>query len=184
MNFSNRFSYRQLRVGLGVSFFLVLSAASLRSQVAPLYTGQVELPISLYTAEKVELEKGKYDLEIRTSQSGYVLAFLSDGKVLASVNAQSAVSGNSEVPLVGTIYLYPGKSSDAASEKHNGGAHGVDNKDFVLAEFLQIRPWNASMRVYKCRNPVDAAVYFIFQRKAGSSAYSTTEFKLFRTKPS
>src|SRR5437867_9463697 len=69
----------------------------------------MRLPVDLYTADGIQLEKGQYGIEVRREKGQYELAFISEGKVKALVSGrpstQDAIASSATIPLVGTHYL-------------------------------------------------------------------------------
>ena len=184
-NLKVRFRQNRFSVDFYFAILSLVFCVPVQAQMIASYTGQVNLPISVFTGDGVQLEKGRYELEVRTEKNRRFLAFVRDGEVLALANAQPGLADeNPDVPLVGTIYLYPAKSADETSKKSGQASDKKEKTDLMLAEYLESRPWIASMRVYECIDRAKVGVYFIFQEKAGAGQSSSIVFELFRKKPS
>ena len=69
----------------------------------------MRLPVDLYTADGIRLEKGQYEIEVRREKGQYQLAFISGGKAKALVtgrpSTEDAIASSATIPLVGTHYL-------------------------------------------------------------------------------
>ena len=96
-----------------IAFLGLISAAAaapLPRSAAP-FVGKVRLPVSLRTAEGTVLEKGPFDLEVRSEDGRFWLRFLSPSGgpvplrgVPVDANDWTVTAG---WPLVGTVHLHP-----------------------------------------------------------------------------
>ena len=139
-----------------IAFLGLISAAAaapLPRSAAP-FVGKIRLPVSLRTAEGTVLEKGFFDLEIRSENGRFWLRFLSPSDrtvalqgVPVDANDWTAPSG---WPLVGTVHLHPTSipiGTDAERHKSRTG----------MPQYLETpRVWNATLRLYRSKDPAGA----------------------------
>jgi len=142
------------------------------------YKGEIELPVSLWTGDGVQLEKGKFEIEIRSEKGLYFLAFLRKGEIISLVNGQAMgaeVKADKfpDQPMVGTVYLY-------AATPHEPEKDEKSSVTFV--EHLRSRPWRAALRVYNYSDPQNREVDFILDEESTPGQWSRTNFKLFLKK--
>ena len=156
-----------------------LSPANLRAQDATSFTGNVDLPMEMYTDDGTVLKKGNFQLEVRLEKGGSSLLFKDSGQTVATVVGRSpalTASHPATVLLAGTFYMVsvkPGGDKDPYGRRSRDDWFKLD------------RPWKAAMRVYKSSGKANKAVYFIFQHEVGPEQWSRTEFKLrLSTEPS
>lgn len=130
-----------------------VAAGPLLQSAAP-FVGKVRLPVSLRTAEGTVLEKGLFDLEVRSEDGSIWLRFLSSpGAPVAlrgipvGANDWTAAAG---WPLVGTVHLHPTSipiGTDAERHKSKTG----------MPQYLETpRVWNATLRLYRSGDPAGA----------------------------
>src|ERR1039458_5504085 len=128
----------------------ILLAGSARAQMSAAYKGAIDLPVTLYSGDGIQLEKGRYEIELRSEKGFNVLAFLRKGELVSLVNGQAIdaqVKANRlpDQPMIGTVYLYAGGASQEPEK---------DEKPSVtFAEHLRSRPWRAALRVYNYSDP-------------------------------
>src|ERR1700722_17093185 len=134
---------------------------------APIYRSEVPLPLALYTAAGTRLEARKYQIEIRSDEGRYSLAFLENDKVIDSVPARPPSDGSAfTVPLTGTVLLWPVDSKEKAEPKSK------------LSPYLTNISWRAVLRVYRSRESSNSDVRVLV--RVGEK---TVEFPLYLEKP-
>ncbi len=159
------------------SAFIAFVAFPLSGEMAPAYRARVKLPVTVFTGDGIRIEKGEVDLGLRPGRKRFSLAFLDQGKVIATVNGLPRDSEKAgelvpTVPLTGTIYLRaapPTKcngSSPAEDEKKKEKNGPQDRAEFPLADHLVRRPWKASLRIYGFAQAESDEVHFVFQEEA------------------
>lgn len=157
----------------------ILLAGSARAQMSVAYKSEIQLPVTLCTGDGIQLEKGRYEIEIRSEKALNILAFLRKGEVVSLVTgqamgAQAKANKLPDQPMIGTTYLYAAGNQQEAEK---------DEKSSVtFAEHLRSRPWRAALRVYSFSDPQNREVDFIFEEKTTSGDWSRTDFKLFLKK--
>jgi hypothetical protein len=154
----------------------ILFTGSAHAEMSVAYTGDVDLPVTLYTGDGIQLEKGRYEIEIRSEKGLNFLAFLRKGELVSLVNGQpigAQVKANKlpDQPMVGTVYLYAPRAQQDAEK--------VEKPSVTFAEHLRNRPWRAALRVYNYSDPQNLEVDFILEEKNASGEWSRTDFKLF-----
>ncbi len=125
-------------------------AGPLPQSAAP-FAGKVRLPVSLRTAEGTLLEKGPFDLEVRSEDGAIRLHFLSSsgGPVALRGVPVDATDWTTPTgwPLVGTVHLHPTSipiGTDAERHKSKTG----------MPQYLETpRFWNATLRLYRSEDP-------------------------------
>ena len=157
------------KLGLLCVLFIMHSV----SASAESYKGPVTLPIDLYTAEGVRLEKGKYETEIKVHQDHFTLSFLSVGKTIAVIEGEE-IQGDlfnlpATVPLVGTHYLRSSAEPVQTAQERQFSKTGLPQ----YAE--ETRDWKAALRVYKSQT---GSVFFVFQLRGEGGTYRRVDFKL------
>lgn len=139
-----------------LAFLALMSAAAagpLPRSAAP-FTGKVRLPVSLQTAAGTILEKGHFDLEVRSEDGRFWLRFLSPSGgpvplrgVPVDPDDWTATAG---WPLVGTVHLHPVSipiGTDAERHKSKTG----------MPQYLETpRVWNATLRLYRSEDAAGA----------------------------
>jgi hypothetical protein len=130
---------------------------------APIYQGEVPLPLELYTAAGTRLEARKYQIEIRQDEGRYWLAFLENNKLIDSVPGRPPSEGASfTVPLMGAVLLWPVSSKEKSEPKSK------------LSPYLTNISWQAVLRVYRSRENSHSEVRA--QMRVGEK---TVEFPLY-----
>jgi hypothetical protein len=155
-------------------------AAPTHAQMTVSYRGELELDTTVYTGDGIELKKGKFEIEIRSEKGHQFLVFLRGGNVIALVNGGSADNEGKEkkrpdVPLTGTIYLYP---PEIPREPQKEEASTV-----TFAEHLRSRPWKAALRVYGDPSHLNNEVDCVLEEETKPGQWSRTQFNLFLKKP-
>lgn len=142
-----------------------VAAGPLPQSGAP-FVGKVRLPVSLRTTEGTVLEKGLFDLEVRSEDGSIWLRFLSPSRGPVSLRGvpvdakdRTATAG---WPLVGTVHLHPVSipiGTDAERHKSRTG----------MPQYLETpRVWNATLRLYRNEDPAGAvSVLFHENHPAG-----------------
>lgn len=139
-----------------IAFLGLISAATaapLPRSAAP-FVGKVRLPVSLRTADGTVLEKGSFDVEVRSEDGRFWLRFLSPSGgpvplrgVPVDANDWTATAG---WPLVGTVHLHPTSipiGTDAERHKSKTG----------MPQYLETpRVWHATLRLYRTEEPAGA----------------------------
>jgi hypothetical protein len=149
------------------------------SQMPVAYWGELTLPVPLYTPEGVQLEPGKFGIQIRSEKERRVLLFLHGDHVVATVTGTPVESQPSsgklpDVPVIGTVYLYP---PDVPREPKE------EKPTVTFTQHLRSRPWKAALRVYRYADPANAAVDFIFTEELKPGERLQNEFNLLLSKP-
>jgi hypothetical protein len=155
-------------------------AAPTNAQMTVSYRGELELGTTVYTGDGIELRKGKFEIEIRSEKGRRFLVFLRGGDVIALVNGASANNEGKDkkrpdVPLTGTIYLYP---PEIPREPQKEEASTV-----TFAEHLRGRPWKAALRVYGDPSHLNNEVDCVLEEETKPGQWSRTQFNLFLKKP-
>ena len=138
----------------------------------PSYKGLMRIPIDLVTAEGVRLEKGTYELEVKSETTGCVLSFSSGGHVKAIVSPVSSSNPaliSARIPVVGTHYLRPSNEPLPTGEERRFSKTGRAQYE------EETRPWKAALRVYKTSGD---AVFFVFQSRGPGRQWNRLCFKL------
>ena len=125
------------------------AAGSPPQSVAP-FVGKVRLPVSLRTADGTVLEKGRFDLEVRSEDGVIRLRFLSSSGGLVALRGLSVDANDWTVPagwpLMGTVHLHPTSipiGTDAERHKSKTG----------MPQYLETpRFWNATLRLYRVQD--------------------------------
>ena len=143
------------------------------------YRGELELPTSLYTGDGIQLEKGKFQIEIRSEKGRYFLVFLRSGELISLVNGRSPnaeeISKHPDLPMIGTVYLSPPGTP--------GGPEKEERSTVTFTEHLRSRPWKAALRAYRFPDPQSREVDFTLQEESKPGEWSRTDFKLFLKEP-
>ena len=137
---SQNFACRLALAAAILSIVWVIFVGSARAQMSVAYKGEVELPVTLFTADGIELEKGRFDIEIRSEKELNFLVFLRKGEIISLVNgqalgAQAKTEDLPDQPMLGTVYLY------AAGTSHEPEKDEKSSVTFI--EHLKSRPWRA-----------------------------------------
>src|SRR5712691_3796253 len=121
----------------------------------------MRLPVDLYTADGIRLEKGQYEIEVRREKGQYQLAFISRGKAKALVSgrpsAQDAIASSATIPLVGTHYL--GSQGEQAMKAGNRPYSKTGRSQYEEQE----RDWKDTLRAYKTAD--DSEALFVLQER-------------------
>ena len=123
-----------------------LAAGPLPRSAAP-FVGKVLLPVSLRTTEGTVLEKGPFDLEVRSEDGTVWLSFLSSSGAPVALRGVPVDANDWATPagwpLVGTVHLHPTSipiGTDAERHKSKTG----------MPQYLETpRVWNATLRLYR-----------------------------------
>ena len=139
------------------------------------YLGTMTIPIDLFTQEGARIEKRKYEIEVRSDGSHWILSFLREGQnavvVRGSVPVGDPFNLPAVVPLVGTHYLRSSAEPLKTAQERQFSKTGLPQ----YAE--QERDWKATVRVYK--NSVESGdVFFIVQVRNGAGQPIRADFKL------
>ena len=129
------------------------AAAPLPRSAAP-FVGKVRLPVSLRTAEGTVLEKGPFDLEVRSEAGTIWLRFLSPSAGPVPLRGvpvdRDDWTSTAGWPLVGTVHLHPTSipiGTDAERHKSKTG----------MPQYLETpRVWDATLRLYRSEDRAGA----------------------------
>ena len=157
---------------------ICLPAAQEAAEPALSYAGEVNLPVALRTAEGAVLEKGRFDIEVRSEDKQPVLAFSRGNEVKAVVGGRLWAADDEtpefSSPLVGTIFLRSSADPVGTEEERHFSKTGLPQYQ------EEGRKWNAVIRVYELSGSDGGEVCFLFQQIGKAGRSSRTEFKLFR----
>lgn len=161
-----------------VLFVLVCYSQIAHGTAAPAtehYSGIMILPIDLFTEQGTKIEKGKYAVEISTTESRWTLSFLSESKSRVEVKGKT-VTGDpfvlpATIPLLGTHYLHASSETLKTAQERQFSKTGLPQ----YAE--QERNWRATIRVYRSSTESDG-VFFIFQVRDDPGHMTRVDFKL------
>ena len=159
-----------MRRVLGLSLCVFVGVA-LAAQTAQYYTGLMRLPLDLYTADGVRIEKGEHRLEIKPEAGGYVLLF---PEAEARVAQLSEPVSNGTVPLVGAHYLRSSLEPVLTAEERHFSKTGRPQYE------EEERDWKLVLRVYQAP---DADVIFLFQERGKDRRWSRVNFRLLSQPP-
>ncbi len=118
------------------------------------FVGKVRLPVSLQTGDGAVLEKGTFDLEVRSEDGIIWLRFLSSPGAPVALRGVPVEADDWTAaagwPLVGTVHLHPTSipiGTDAERHKSKTG----------MPQYLETpRVWNATLRLYRSEDPAGA----------------------------
>lgn len=150
------------------------------AQMTVSWKGELVLPMSLYTGDGIELEKGKFEVEVRAEKEHEFLAFIRNGEILSLVKgqriaAEERASNLPDLPLIGTVFLHPPQPSHVQEKE--------EKPTVTFAEHLKSRPWKAALRAYRYDDPQSKEVDFVLEEESKPGEWSRTDFKLFLAKP-
>jgi len=174
---------RKLRRNCAANFLpisLILFAGLTHAQLTTSYLGQLDLPSTLYTGDGVQLEKGRYQIEIRTEKGRHFLVFMRDGEIVSLVNEKPHAAGEEankrpDVAMIGTVYLHP--PAPPKVREHE------EKATVTFAEHLKSRPWKAALRVYRFSVAQSNEVDFELDEEIKPGEWSRADFGLFLKKP-
>lgn len=162
---------------LCLSAVTCLLATQEAAEPLPSYSGEVELPVALRTANGIVLERGYFDIEVRFEKEQPVLAFSSGDEIKAVVNGRPRGDQDEGLdlssPLVGTIFMRSSANPIGTEEERHFSKTGLPQYQ------EEGREWTATMRVYKLSDPKKKEVYFAFQKRGEAGVWSRTDFQLF-----
>ena len=168
-----------------IAFIALASAPGLPVGPAAAYSGELQLPVTLYSSDGTELEKGEFHVDLRSEKGSCMLVFLRGSDSVKVVNGVAEASENvtataPTLPLIGTVYLYESKTPKG-SEEEKRPADEKPNVTFI--EHLGARPWKAALRAYCYPQPGPPEVVFVLKEQKSPGEWIRTDFKLFRTRP-
>jgi hypothetical protein len=174
---------RKLRFHRAAHFlpvFLILFAGLAPAEMTTSYVGQLDLPSTLYSGDGVELERGRFQVEIRFEKGRHFLVFMRDGEIVSLVNEKSRDAGEEaikhpDVALMGTVYLHP--PAPPKVREHE------EKSTVTFADHLKSRPWKAALRVYRSSVPQNNEVDFDLEEEIHPGEWSRSDFVLFLKKP-
>ena len=105
------------------------------------YQGEIDLSVRLATPGGKSFGPGKFQVEIRRQGQDYVLAFLSNGQLTASIASAPATSLPLGIPIAPAILLWPPPA---------GGKSETRSK---LSPYLTDISWEATLRLYRSVDP-------------------------------
>ena len=138
------------------------------------YEGRFKLPLDLRTQDGTLIEKGLVSVEVQREEGSYVLHFLRNDKMLATLRG-SDTEEQSEVtiPIVGTIFLRSKDLAIGTAEERHFSKTGRPQ----YAE--ETRDWKATLEVYRHRESEDARIRLLFQeRGANYGEWTNVDFLL------
>ena len=151
-----------------------LAVCTALAETTPSYKGLMRLPIDLYTADGIRLEKGRYELEVRRDRGHPELVFLVNGKVNAIANGRVPQGDPFQLPatrpLVGTHYLRSSAEPVRTAQERQYSKTGRAQYE------EESRDWKASLRVY--RAPDSSDVFFVFWERQRSGRWTRVDFGL------
>ena len=166
-----------MRTGIPV---LLLSASlftsALAGQEAATYVTQLHLPGELYTAKGTVLEKGSYDLRLRSENGQYSVAFLKDDQPVAVVTGRpygEETTENWVVPVLGTLYLRSTADPIGTDEERHYSETGQAQYEY------EKRNWKATLRAYRSIRPGENEVRFVFRKIGNGGEQTRNVFVLF-----
>jgi len=159
---------------------LILFAGLTHAQMSASYVGELDLPSTLYTGDGVQLQKGRFQIEIRFEKGRHFLLFMRDGAIVSLVNekphdAGEGASQRPDLPMTGTVYLHP--PAPPKVREHE------EKSTVTFAEHLRSRPWKAALRVYRFSVSQRSEVDVELDEEIKPGEWSRTDFGLFLEKP-
>src|SRR6266404_1463547 len=159
---------------------LILFAGLARGQMTTAYEGELDLPSTLYTGDGIELESGRFQIEIRVEKAHHFLVFMRDGEIVSLVNERKHDAGDEankgpDVPMIGTVYLHPPAPPKVRERE--------EKATVTFAEHLKSRPWNAALRVHHLSGPQSNEVDFELDEEIKPGEWSRADFSLVLKKP-
>ena len=150
-----------------LAFLALMSAAPAGPlpQSASPFVGKVRLPVSLRTADGTVLEKGLFDLEVRSEDGAIWLRFTSSPGGPVGLRGDSVDANDWTAPagwpLVGTVHLHPTTipiGTDAERHKSRTG----------MPQYLETgRFWNATLRLYRSEDPTGTVSVLFHENHPG-----------------
>ncbi len=158
-----------------LAFLGLISAAAagpLPQSAAP-FVGKVRLPSSLRTADGSVLEKGPFDLEVRSEAGAFWLRFLPPSGAPVALRADPMEANDwatpAGSPLVGTVHLHPTAvpiGTDAERHKSKTG----------MPQYLETRRfWNATLRLYRSEDPTGIVSILFHENHPGGTVRARFE---------
>jgi len=174
---------RKLRFNHAAYFLpisLILFAKLTHAQMSTSYLGEIDLPSTLYTGDGTELEKGRFQIEIRVEKSRHFLVFMRDGEIISLVNERKRETGEEankspDLAMLGTVYLHPPVPPKVREHE--------EKSTVTFAEHLKNRLWKAALRVYRSSDPQSNEVDFQLDEEIKPGEWSRADFGLFLKKP-
>jgi hypothetical protein len=151
------------------------AAGPLPRSAAP-FVGKVRLPESLRTAEGILLEKGPFNLEVRSEDGAIWLRFLSSSGGPVALRGEPVDAHDRAAPagwpLVGTVHLHPTAipiGTDAERHKSKTG----------MPQYLETpRFWNATLRLYRIEDQTGTVSVLFHENHPGGPVRA--RFELYR----
>jgi len=132
------------------------------------------LPVDLYTADGIRIEKGEYQLVVELPNEGGSLAFLVDDKVKAQVSGQTPRGDPAlmpaPIPLMGALYLRSSADPMPTAQDRQFSKTGRTQYE------EETRDWKAVLRSYRVAGGAD--VYFVFQVREPRGKWKRVDFRL------
>ena len=157
-----------------------LFTSTLPGQGSVSYVTQLHLPGDLYTAKGVVLEKGNYDLQLRTENGHYSLAFLQGERLVVAATGHPHDTNAAEhwaVPVLGTLFLRSTADPIGTDEERHYSETGQAQYEY------EKRNWKATLRAYRSVRPGDKGIRFVFQEIGDDGEQTRRDFVLFVKKP-
>jgi hypothetical protein len=153
----------------------LLMAAGSPQKPAPSFSNLISLPVDLYSAEGVRLEKGQYDVEVRQENGQYSLLFRQNGQTKATLKGEVLKDDASDpptaLPLIGTQYLR--SSADPVGNE----AERHFSKTGLAQYQEEKREWKAALRIYT--TPDQKQALCLFEERQPAGKWSHVQFKLY-----
>jgi len=160
-----------------VLLVVVILALDIHAETKRLYESEIVLPMDLYAHEGTLLQAGRFKLELRLEEGRHSLVFLRQEKVVATLFEQPSQAtrpstGESQVPLFGTLHLLPVGAWDENTRFKPGAS-----------DYFPKLPWRAMLRAYRSEDPADTAVKLVVSEKDSAEKLFNKNFKLYLKKP-
>ncbi len=155
-----------------------LFTSTLPGQEAVFYVTQLHLPGVLYTAKGTVLEKGNYDLQLRSENGQSSLTFLKEERPVAVVTGRpydEQTTENWVVPVLGTLFLRSRADPIGTDEERHYSETGQAQYEY------EKRNWKATLRAYRSVRPGEREVRFVFQENGDCAVQTRKMFVLFQT---
>lgn len=159
---------------LRLAVLLVVFIPRLAAEKPDVYKGELQLPFDLYTSEGLQLEKGRWEIEVRQQNTRYEFIFNKKNKTVARVGGDTVAEEKLKqlslgVPLTGTIRLEETPAEEADKEPPS------DSSSYLIR-----LSWRVTLRVLG--SPNSNEVILSFRKDGTSEPPSRVIFRLFRSK--
>ncbi len=157
---------------LSVMFSLLLLAGS-PQKAAPSFSGEIRLPVDLYTSDGARIESGQYIVQVKCENEQYSLVIIEDIHSKATIHGDVLPEdGNnpSGFPLIGTQYLRSSNDPVGTEAERHFSKTGLPHYQ------EENRDWKATMRVYTTDDQKQAL--WLFEQRGPGGKWSHVQFKL------